>query len=51
MYVLKYNFNFWRKENVRRHHILNIMVKWLSLLLCIQEVLSLNLGPEASYPD
>jgi hypothetical protein len=31
--------------------LLNIVVEWLTLLLCIQEVLGSNLGPETSYPD
>jgi hypothetical protein len=31
--------------------LLNIVVEWLTLLLCIQEVLGSNLGPETGYPD
>jgi hypothetical protein len=30
---------------------LNIVIEWLTLLLCIQEVLSSDLGLETGYPD
>jgi hypothetical protein len=30
---------------------LNVVAKWLTLLLCIWEILSSNLGLETSYPD
>jgi hypothetical protein len=30
---------------------LNIVVEWLTLLLCIREVLGSNVGPENGYPD
>jgi hypothetical protein len=33
-----------------KSHALNVMVKWLTLLLRIREVLGSNLGPETGYP-
>jgi hypothetical protein len=38
-------------EVVTTTETLNIVVKWLILLLCIQKVLSSNLGLETSYPE
>jgi hypothetical protein len=29
----------------------NVVVKWLTLLLCIRQVLGSNLSPETSYPE
>jgi hypothetical protein len=31
--------------------LLNVMIEWLTLLLCIQEIPGSNLGLESGYPD
>jgi hypothetical protein len=42
----KFLIKLWEINN----HVLNVLVEWLKLLLCILEVPGSDLGPETGYP-